>query len=194
MIHITLAREAHVSELLAITNLEATRSLATAAYTDEPLSRWRAQWLAQHERYPWLVALDLTRAEGEQVVGYAKASPFNPRDGFAWSVSLSVYLSPSHIGQGLSASLYERLFELLSAQGYRKVHARVALPNPASVGLHERFGLTQVGLMPRFAWKFGRWYDLAVFAGELSEGDEPPSEIISLTALMESRPELNLDL
>jgi phosphinothricin acetyltransferase len=180
MIEITLARREHVAQLLEITNQEALRSLATASYSDEPLTRWLTQWDEEHERSPWLVALDPSLPLERQVVGYAKASPFNPRDGFAWTVSLSVYLRPTHRARGLSARLYERLFELLRTQNYRKVHARIALPNPASVALHERFGLTQVGLMPRFAWKFERWYDLAVLSADLCEGDEPPSPLLSV--------------
>ena len=175
-LEITRARREHVPDMLRITNDEASRSLATAAYSDEPLHRWIEAWEREHDRYPWLVALSAARDE-EVVVGYAKASPFNPREGFQWSVSLSVYLSPEAQGQGLGVALYERLFTLLKAQGFRSVYARIALPNPASYKLHERFGLTQTGLLPQFSWKFERWYDLAILTARLGDLEGPPSPL-----------------
>lgn len=177
-IQIKLAEQGDVREVLNITNEEASRSLATAAYSDEPLSRWEETWEREHALYPWLVAYERQAYEQRaQVLGYAKAAPFNPRDGFMWSVNLSVYLRPEARGRGLSVKLYERLFELLRAQGFRSVYARVALPNPASIHLHERFGLQQTGILPRFSWKSERWYDLAILTGRLEDSEEPPRPI-----------------
>lgn len=179
-IEIILAAQEDVQAVLQITNEEATRSLATASYSDEPLTRWQEAWVAEHERYPWLIAVE-RGAQGERhVLGYAKASPFNLRDGFMWSVGLSIYLRPEAQGQGLSVRLYERLFALIRAQGYRSVYARVALPNPASVSLHERFGLERTGLLPHFSWKNEHWYDLAIYTGRLSDSIAPPSPTLSV--------------
>ena len=173
--------------MLKITNDEASRSLATAAYADEPLSRWEASWERERARYPWLIAL-APLEEGGAVLGYAKASPFNPREGFQWSVSLSIYLTPSAQGQGLGGRLYERLFSLLRAQGFRSVYARVALPNPSSYRLHERFGLKQTGLLPQFSWKFERWYDLAILTARLGDPEAPPAALRSVEEVWSSTP------
>lgn len=180
-IEIILAEQEDVQAVLKITNEEATRSLATAAYGDEPLSRWQEAWASEHERYPWLIAVERGRLGERHILGYAKASPFNPRDGFMWSVNLSIYLRPEAQGQGLSVKLYERLFALIRAQGYRSVYARVALPNPASVYLHERFGLERTGLLPHFSWKNEHWYDLAIFTGKLSPSTAPPAPILKVS-------------
>lgn len=185
MIEIRRAERRQVGEILRITNEEAARSIATAAYHDEPLERWESAWDQEHEAYPWLVAIQDAETARERVIAYAKASPFNPRDGFMWSVSLSVYLETAQRGTGLAAQLYELLFSLLRAQGYQAVYARVALPNPASIKLHERFGLKQTGLLPQFSWKFDRWYDLAILTGRLSELKGPPPALKSVTEVWE---------
>jgi L-amino acid N-acyltransferase YncA len=59
------------------------------------------------------------------------------------------------------------------------------LPNPASIKLHERFGLKQTGLLPQFSWKFDRWYDLAILTGRLSELKGPPPALKSVEEVWE---------
>ncbi len=174
------ARAEHVAQIAQITHDEARRSAASVASGDEPPERWRVDWEAQSPLYPWLVALDPRRPAGEEVVGYAKASPFNVRDGFRWSVALSVYLKPEVKGAGLGVALYGELFPLLRAQGYLRVYARIALPNPPSQALHERFGLRQTGLLPRFAWKFGRWFDMGIYTGSLVEDERAPRGVVGV--------------
>ena len=165
---IQLAEVGHIPQIVAIVNREAQRSTATAAFIDEPVERWASSYLTHHHRLPWLVSIDSDQAQGEQVMAFAKGSHYNPREGFQWSVELSIYVKPTYQGHGVARKLYTRLFHLLSVQGFHRVYARIALPNPASQGLHEHFGLTQTGLLPDFAWKFGRWYDVAIYTGSLS--------------------------
>ena len=162
---IELASRDDIPAILKLMNDEAQRSLATAAHGDEDLGKWERTWSAQQLFYPWLVA-----RRADRVVGYAKAGPYSDRDGYRWSVNLSIYLSPAAQGSGLAFSLYQRLFTILTAQGYRAAYARIALPNEASCQLHRRFGLQEVGRLPAFGWKFGRWYDVALFVGAV--GDE----------------------
>jgi L-amino acid N-acyltransferase YncA len=40
------------------------------------------------------------------------------------------------------------------------VLAGIALPNSASIGLHEAFGFTKVGQMREVGCKFGQWLDV----------------------------------
>ena len=174
---IQLADADHVHQIVAIVNQEAQRSTATAAFVDEPVDRWVASYLNTHHKLPWLVALDTERAVGDRVIAFAKGSYYNAREGFQWSVELSVYARPDYHGQGIARRLYTQLFHLLAVQGYHRVYARIALPNISSQRLHEQFGLTQTGLLPQFAWKFGHWYDVAIYTGLIthsSQSDLPP--------------------
>ena len=176
-ISIVLAEERHIPMIAEITNLEAERSAATVASAEEPTNRWHKQYVMCKDTYPWLVALSGT-GETNQVVGYAKTAPYNVRDGFRWSVTLSVYIIESFKRKGVGDALYEVLFDLLRRQGYLNTYARIALPNPGSQRLHERYGLSQTGVLPQFAWKFGQWHDMAIFTGKLNDpplGVEPPS-------------------
>jgi L-amino acid N-acyltransferase YncA len=123
-------------------------------------------------RHPWLVA-----AEEAGVVGYAYGHPFASRAAYRWSVETSVYVHPDCLGRGLGRSLYCSLLGVLTLQGYRQAFAGIALPNPASVALHETMGFQQVATFRGVGWKLGLPHDVGWWQRELpSLGAGPPAE------------------
>ena len=176
-----LAQDQHVAQIIGIVNDEAKRSSATVALTEEPLSRWLEAYQSGRHYAPWIVAV--SKEDLNHVYGFAKASPYNVREGFNWSVSLSIYIAQEYKGVGIGFALYTMLFKLLRTQGFKNVYARIALPNPGSQTLHERFGLKQTGLLPNFAWKFNKWHDMGIYTGSLSfdECKQEPSPLKSVT-------------
>jgi L-amino acid N-acyltransferase YncA len=104
---------------------------------------------------PWLVA-----EEDGRVLGYAYASPWKNRGAYRYAVESTVYLAPDAAGRGIGRRLCR---ELISALGRRHVHAVmacIALPNPASIGLHEKLGFERVAHFKQIGWKFDRWIDV----------------------------------
>jgi phosphinothricin acetyltransferase len=130
--------------------------------------------------YPWLVA-----EEAGSVTGYAYAGPFAARASYGWSVETSVYLAQDSRGKGIGRALYVALFELLTAQGYRRVMAGVALPNPASVALHEKLGFTPVGVYRNVGWKLGAWRDVGWWQRGLGALEDDPPAPLPFTDLPE---------
>ena len=104
----------------------------------------------------WLVGQD-----GDRVVGFAYGGPFNPREAYRWSCSVSVYVEPGRRRTGAGRLLYDALFVRLADLGYRRAAAGITLPNEASVRLHTAMGFEPVGTFPRIGWKDGAWYDVA---------------------------------
>lgn len=120
--------------------------------------------------HPWLVAED----EGV-VVGYAYATRHMERAAYAWSVTVSVYVAPSHHGRGVGTRLYRALFEELRARGFVNAFAGIALPNEASVALHTSLGFVPVGTYRHVGFKHGRWHDAAWFQLTLQAPPEAPA-------------------
>lgn len=120
--------------------------------------------------HAWLV-LERDRA----VLGYAYAYGFSPRAAYNWSCETSIYLAPSARGTGAGRALYEHLLPLLGERGYRRAVARIALPNPASIAFHQRFGFTEAGVLRRIGWKHGAWHDVAFLQRDLGDPTAPPS-------------------
>jgi phosphinothricin acetyltransferase len=166
--------------VLGISNWAAEHTPANFAVEPETLETWRESHEATHETHPWLVADD----DGV-VVGFAKASPWKGRCAYAYAVEVTVYVHPDHHRRGLGTALYARLFPVLRRQGYRVALGGITLPNPASVRLHEAFGLRCTAVFKRIGWKFGRWHDVGYWEGLLQESDEPPTAIRPVTDAME---------
>jgi L-amino acid N-acyltransferase YncA len=130
--------------------------------------------------YPWLVAEDLGL-----ILGYAYASRLRERAGYRWAVEVTVYLAPEARGQGLGRSLYAVLFDLLRRQGFLRAYAGIALPNEASIRLHESMGFHPFAVYRRVAFKLGGWRDVGYWELSLGEADDPP-EPVSLPNLGEA--------
>jgi L-amino acid N-acyltransferase YncA len=122
--------------------------------------------------HPWLVL-----EEDGEVIGYAYSSPHRSRRAYRWAVDVAVYVAAEHRGRGHGRALYEALIERLREQRFHVACAGIALPNDASVALHERLGFVPVGVYRRIGWKAGAWRDVGWWQLELaSPGDEPPPE------------------
>jgi L-amino acid N-acyltransferase YncA len=110
---------------------------------------------------------------GGQVLGYAYGCSHRERAAYRWSVETSVYVAQDAQGRGIGRSLYGALIPMLARAGYCNAYAGVALPNPASVGLHQAVGFKPIGTFPRVGHKFGEWCDVAWF--HLVLRDAPPA-------------------
>lgn len=112
---------------------------------------------------PWLVAV-----AGDEVLGYAYAGPWKGRCAFRYTVEVTVYLAPGHTGHGIGKRLYGALFAELTTRGYHCAIGGIALPNAASVALHEHFGMDKVAHFREVGYKFQRWIDVGYWQGMLA--------------------------
>jgi phosphinothricin acetyltransferase len=119
-------------------------------------------------RFPWLVLED-----GADVLGYAHGSTYRDRPAYQWSVEVSVYVAAEARGRGVGRRLYTALLALLRSQGFVSAYAGIALPNDASVRLHESMGFTPIGVYRNAGFKLGQWRDVGWWQLELQE---PPPE------------------
>jgi L-amino acid N-acyltransferase YncA len=127
-------------------------------------------------RLPWFVA-----CRDGAVVGYAYAGRHRARPAYRWSVDCSVYLDPAERGAGTARALYAQLLPELAALGYVTAFAGIALPNPASVGLHTALGFTPVGVYRAAGYKSGRWHDVGWWQRPLREPPAVPTEPVAWT-------------
>lgn len=107
------------------------------------------------DRFPWLVA----ERDGA-VAGYAYASTWKRRAAYRYSVETTVYLQPDATRRGYGYALYARLIEELRRGGLHGAIGGIALPNPASVRLHEKLGFAKIGHFREVGFKLGRWVDV----------------------------------
>ncbi len=118
--------------------------------------------------HPFLVCDD----DGD-VLGYAYARKFRQGAAYDRTLELSVYVRPGAHEHGIGARLYAAMMDQLRADGVHSAVAVIALPNDASVGLHEKFGFRRVGTIREAGAKFGRWFDVGIWQYVLSDESLP---------------------
>ncbi|WP_237058182.1 arsinothricin resistance N-acetyltransferase ArsN1 family B [Microbulbifer sediminum] len=105
---------------------------------------------------PWLVAEN----ESAELVGYAYATGWRARSAYRHSVEVTVYVSHTELSCGWGRQLYDALFAKLEDLPVHVAIGGITLPNPASVALHERFGMKKVAHFEQVGKKFGQWIDV----------------------------------
>ena len=128
--------------------------------------------------YPWLVC----DVDG-RTAGYAYASRHRVRGAYQWSVDTSVYIGEDHRRRNIGRGLYTSLFAILAAQGYFNAFAGIALPNPASVALHEAMGFEPIGVYRRVGYKLDRWHDVGWWQLMLKQHEETPGVPVDVATL-----------
>ena len=128
--------------------------------------------------YPWLVC-----EIGGVVAGYAYASRHRVRAAYQWSVDVSVYVDDARRRSGVARGLYTSLLAILTAQGFANAFAGIALPNPASVALHEALGFQPIGVYRNVGFKLGAWRDVGWWQLPLQERRDSPQIPLDLMTL-----------
>jgi L-amino acid N-acyltransferase YncA len=147
---------------------------------DEPTMRERICAVA--DRYPWLVAV----SEKSEILGYAYATKHRERAAYRWSVDFAVYLVPSAKGRGIGTELYNALVAICRLLGYHRAFAGIALPNEASVRLHEKVGFRPIGVYHRVGYKLGKWHDVGWWGLNLLPETDLPGEPRSIREIVDA--------
>lgn len=116
--------------------------------------------------YPWLVTeLD------SKVVAYAYATRWRARAAYDFTLESTIYVDKAYAGRGIAKLLYLELLRELKSRGVHAVVGCIALPNDASVALHEKCGFVKVAHFPQVGRKFDRWVDVGFWQATLN-GDQ----------------------
>ena len=119
--------------------------------------------------FPWLVAED-----DRGVSGYAYAGKHRERAAYRWSVDTTAYVRPDCHRRGIAKALYARLLSVLADRGFYQAFAGIALPNDASVALHESVGFRPIGVYRRVGFKLDAWRDVGWWQRALRDDDDAP--------------------
>lgn len=132
---------------------------------------------------PWLVC----EMEGA-IAGYAYGMPFRSRPAYRFSAEVTVVVAENRRREGLGRALYEKLFQVLIAQGFVNALAVITLPNAPSQNLHAAMDFARVGVFPQVGYKLGRWHDTEWWPRPLRPA---PSQAQAPSTLAEAKPHLD---
>ena len=130
-------------------------SIISFEESDVPVREMNERIKAVTSTLPWLVI-----ARAGTIAGYAYASKWHARAAYRYSVETTIYIEEAARGRGLGSELYSALLARLRAMSLRTALGVIALPNAASVALHEKCGFKKVGHLEAVGFKFGQWIDV----------------------------------
>ena len=153
-----MLRDAQPSDADAICSIYNEYILnTTITFEETPLN---AEEMASRIRlvtqsYPWLVY-----EEDSRIVGYAYAGKWKERSAYRYSVETAIYMDSRHVGKGIGTQLMNELLKRLKAVSLHSVISGIALPNPASIALCEKFGFKKIAHFSEVGYKMNRWIDV----------------------------------
>lgn len=141
--------------ICAIYNHYIENSVISFEYEQVSVEEMRNRIQTISAQYPYLVC----EKEGK-VVAYAYACLWKTREAYKHTLETTVYASQTKLAKGAGTKLYQKLFELLEGSSAHVLMAVIALPNEASVALHEKMGFVQAGIFKEVGSKFHKWIDV----------------------------------
>lgn len=137
------------------------------------IDEFRSRMSGIMEIYPYLVV-----ENGGRIVGYAYAHRIGERAAYDWDAEFSIYLEGGHTGRGIGTALSHALLQLLEMQGVRNVFSLIAVPNPASISLHEKLGFRHMGTQERAGYKLGAWHDVEWMQKPIGDFEGAPAPLL----------------
>jgi L-amino acid N-acyltransferase YncA len=129
----------------------------TITFEEQPVApeQMRQRIVETVPALPWLVWVE----EG-QLQGFCYARKWKQRSAYRYSVETTIYLRAGSIRRGIGTQLYGALMDDLRQKGLHVAIGGIALPNQASVALHEKLGFRNVARFEQVGWKFNNWIDV----------------------------------
>jgi phosphinothricin acetyltransferase len=156
---IRACRHSDAAQICEIYNHHVRNTVVTFEETPVPVEEMARRIGAVTEKWPWFVW-----EEQGAISGYAYATMWKERSAYRFSVESTVYVAVNRIRRGIGAALYRELLPELGRRGAHYVVGGIALPNEASVALHEKLGFTKIGHFVEVGFKHGHWVDVGYWA------------------------------
>ena len=106
---------------------------------------------------------------GGEVIAFAAASAYRPRDCYAGIAEFSVYVARQERGRGAGRVAMEALMDAAAKAGFWKLVSRVIAENDASRALLRACGFREVGTYERHGKLDGQWRDTVIVEKLLGE-------------------------
>ncbi len=121
--------------------------------------------LAVTSKFPWLVY-----EENNELAGYAYTTEWRSRSAYRYAAESTVYLKQEYRGKGIGYLLYKHLIEESKNLSLHSLIGGIALPNNASIALHEKTGFKKVAHFQQVGFKLNQWIDVAYWQLLLKPG------------------------
>ena len=155
LIDLRNVREEDAQAICDIYNPYVTGTVISFELNPVPVAEMRERIRVGMQVLPWLVA----EADGV-IVAYAYATRWRSRAAYDGTVETTVYVRAGAHRRGFGYPLYMALLDAMRRHSVHAAIGGIALPNPASVALHEKCGFAKVAHFAQVGRKFDGWVDV----------------------------------
>ena len=148
-------RPSDAEAICGIYNHHVRNTIVTFEETDVSVEEMRGRIAGVTATLPWLIV-----EEDGELTGYAYAAKLIDRSAYRFSVVSTIYVHEKAQRRMIGTNLYHALLGWLRVRSFHAAIGIIALPNPASIALHESCGFRKVGHLVEAGFKFGRWIDV----------------------------------
>ncbi len=152
-------RHAHPGDLKQITEIynhyviNSSITFDTTPWSTEDRRSWIAQFNDNSPHQCLVGEID------GKILGYACSSRLRPKPAYDTSVETTIYLHHEATGFGYGRILYQSLIDHLQEQPLHRCYGVIAIPNDASIALHEALGFRHIGTLTEVGYKFNKYWD-----------------------------------
>ncbi len=137
-------------------------------YAENTTATWHAHALTDEEMRPLVFSDDeqygaFAVLDGDDVVGYVTLKPFKPRDAYAGTAEISVYIKPTALGRGLGQRALTYIEAYAQERAFHVLIAAISGDNAASIALFERNGYEKSAHLKQVGYKFGKRLDAVMY-------------------------------
>ncbi|MFY0644833.1 MAG: N-acetyltransferase [Bacteroidia bacterium] len=154
-VNIRKANAADAAQIAEIYNHYISNTIITFELEEIDSEEMNSRIQSIQKKYPFIVL-----EQDDQILAYAYASQWKERKAYQYTCESSIYVKREFLGHGYGFSLYKSLIDSLEKSHYRRVLGGIALPNDASIALHEKLGFTHSGTLTNVGFKFEKWVDV----------------------------------
>ncbi len=155
--------DSHRQAVIRIFNHYVTNG--TAAFSDAELPESFYHHLLERVKgYP---AYAITDGQTGEVVGFCFLSAYKPMPTFRETATITCFIAPSRLGQGIGRMCLGRLEEDAAKQGIRHIIAEISSENEQSMAFHAGQGFVHAGRLKNIGFKLDRTFDIVYMQKEL---------------------------
>jgi len=121
------------------------------------------------EEFMDIVCLGLNRNRGfvirseDHICGYVVLARYSPREAYADTGSVAIYLSPADCGRGIGSAALRFIEDYAVKKGFHALIATICAENTDSIRLFERGGYNRCAHYREAGRKFNRYLDVVAY-------------------------------
>jgi len=113
-------------------------------------------------------AYAIINSDTQEMVGFCLLSAYSPFSTFKQTATISYFISPDYVGQGVGLQCLGKLETMAKEVGIKHIIAEISSENHPSLKFHQKHGFEICGALKNIGNKFDRNFDVVYMQKDFS--------------------------